>query len=83
MAWDDYNDLLGAIMDAENLSLEDAREYYTELREQGFEVDDIREMFGAGVGFDDLEEWQEHYDDGDYDNEEPEEITGGVETGGN
>lgn len=79
MAWTDYNEIIGAIMDAENLSYEDAREYYSELRDQGYEVDDIREMVGAGVGFDDLEDWIEHYDDGDYDDYPYDEIEGGID----
>lgn len=82
MAWEDYNEIIAAIMDAENLSYEDARDYYSELRDQGYEVDDIREIFDEGIGFDDLEDWIDHYDAGDYDDFEIDEIEGGVDTGG-
>ena len=80
MSWKAYNDVIAAIREGHKMSLADAREYYDELKEElGHppSVDDIE----IPEDYEDLDDWEEAYEDGEFDDYPEDELAGGINTG--
>lgn len=80
MSWKAYNDVIAALREGNDLSLSEARERYEELREElghAPTLDDVE----IPEEYDDLDDWIDAYEDGEFDDYPEDEVGGGVDTG--
>lgn len=80
MSWKAYNDVIAALREGNDLSLPEARERYEELRDElgrAPTLDDVE----IPDEYDDLDDWEEAYDDGEFDDYPDDELAGGINTG--
>jgi hypothetical protein len=81
VSWKHYNDIIGAMMDADGLTAEEARERYADLRADGLNASDIADLYHVDAAYESLDDWMEDYDEGAFDDDfAEEEMEGGVDT---
>jgi hypothetical protein len=72
MSWDTYNETIGAIREEYDMDLDDAREFYREIRDELDDTPTAYDVYAISEGEDyepeDLEDWEaEGYEsEGDY-----------------
>lgn len=80
MSWKHYNDVIHALREGEDLSLSEARERYDELAEELGRPPTIDDVDIPEI-YDDLDDWIDAYDAGEFDDYPYDEVEGGVDTG--
>lgn len=81
MSWKAYNDVIAAIREGEDISLAEARERYEELREELGHAPTLDDVSIPEI-YDDVDDWIDAYDAGEFDDYPYDEVEGGVDTGG-
>jgi hypothetical protein len=81
MSWKHYNEVIAALREGQDMSLSEARERYDDLREELGRAPTLDDVEIPEI-YDDLDDWIEAYEDGEFDDYPDDEIEGGVDTGG-
>lgn len=80
MSWKNYNDVIAALREGDDISLSEARERYDELREELGRPPTLDDVEIPDV-YEDLDDWIDAYEAGEFDDYPEDEVGGGVDTG--